>query len=764
MNKQLKRSFSEKIRSFFMMETTKKAKRSIFNSLWAVVFGLLISCLFIAVFYQLRPATYLFKLFKAGATKTKDELWKYLIIYGITSLGVGFSFKAGLFNIGASGQMMMGGITSLLILGKYLKGGTSGGNDGIGFLIMLAAMLAGFIYAAIAGFLKAYFKIHEVVSTILLNWIAVYIGQFLFSAKFDIKKLGMPGNESTTSAIFDFTGNIFNSKNIIIFGMVVFILLVLSLFFMFRYTSLGYKIKMNGINKDASSYAGVNQKLTTILSLGFSGALSGLAGFIFFLFKEKKYMTGELTQPLGIGFDTISISLLGLNNPIGIVFSSTFYAILKNGTVGVRFAGYATSKINDGGVEVIIGIIIYTAALSSSFSTFQPIKWFRMKLAQWTQKSYKSYKTDVYDKKIKEINEKNKTLLAKAKEVQNKNKEEYKKILNQIKTLDLATAKLIREQARIQQEIKKYETRIEKLSKNSTDNNQLEEIKKNLNKLNKKALSAKEVEQIFANLSKKKHELGSKLAEHGYYEVKDIKAETRSKKIQLKQELTKRKNLAYERYMFRTRILSDLIKIHHGVSVINNSKLANDIYLNTLLEQREGLEILDDEYEKLVEENKIIFGSYGDYKSIQMMKFYQEISNLKQLKKTGLSLEKLTASEKKLNELKTNEKFRNSYLTHLRALAFLIRDSDFKDYTRKLIDILKTSISNEQIKKINEKISSSIDKKVNVIKQNIEKIKPEVKTERTKYSKMLSSETDLTEFDKFKNSCTYMQTLARGGR
>ncbi|WP_406617076.1 ABC transporter permease subunit [Mycoplasmopsis adleri] len=496
-NSTQKTSFGDKVRGFFMLDSTKKTSRGIFNSLWAVFFGLAISAIFIAISYQEDPFRYFWSLFDSGFSLNKTSLVYNFLIYGIASIGVGFAFRSGLFNIGVAGQMTFAGVASILIFGKYVGTTGTGGNDALGFGILLVAMLIGFAYSALAGILKAYFKIHEVVTTILLNWITVFIVQFFFN-KFDLTSLSIAPNDSGRSAVFKFTGTLFNRDTFWIFALVFLFVLAAGTFIVLQFTSLGYKIKMNGLNKDASTYAGVNQKLTTIMVMGFSGALAGFAGFTYFLMFNQGTEGAKFTQPLLIGFDTIAISLLGMNSSIGILLSSIFYASLQNGAINIaNVQYYTTSSIVEGGDKIIIGIILYVAALSNALSNFRPIEFCKKHIAMSSQKSYKLFAKNVYKARLAHIKREYKIAIGRAKALQQYNKDEYKKILKELKEYQNLIISITQYQSKIQN--KKsflYDAEKHELAKSN-----YEQIQKELSEINK------ELEKL------------------GYFEVKKLQRE-----------------------------------------------------------------------------------------------------------------------------------------------------------------------------------------------------------------------------------------------
>ncbi len=500
------KNFWRKVKKGVNADSAVSTRRKAYNSIWSVVFGIFVSSVVLLLFFQTNPFEFFTQVVKATTNKGNID-WVYIfIIYSLASIGVGFSFKTGLFNIGVAGQMSLSGVICFALINKSNVIDATGviKSQGLVFAIMLLSIVIGFLYAAIAGLCKAFFNIHEVVSTILLNWVAVYIGSFIFGSKSPFNNDFVFANSPTGSATITITGGLFDKDSFWILGIVLVAFVALTLYMIFAFTSLGYKIKMNGLNKDASSYAGVNQKLTTVLSLGFSGALAGLAGFIHFVYKAKQYDVVALSSPLPLGFDTIAISLIGINSPIGILFSSVFYTMLEFSRIEL-IGYYSTSGVKEGGIDLVVGVIIFTSALAVMFTNFKPIRKFRMWIALLTQKVYKGHYA-TYKEKVNTVKENTKKLLDEAKLVYQKNKPKYNEIKSKIKALE---------------------------------NEVLIKVKLGTDKKSQTKLSNHDIEKIFQALAKQKSVLNQELATYGYFDKKDIKNLKNVKLTQLKVELNK---------------------------------------------------------------------------------------------------------------------------------------------------------------------------------------------------------------------------------
>lgn len=276
----------------------------------------------------------------------------------LTGLGVAFAFKTGLFNMGAEGQFIIGTIVAFLV----------GYNLDLPPVILpivaiILAMVIGAIYGAIAGFIKAKFGIHEVISTIMLNWIAFYFQNFV------VYRFRQPNSMSSfnvadkakitlfTDAAKRFDG--FFSKFFrapIHWGTIIAIVAVIIVWYILNKTTLGYELKAVGLNREASEYGGINAGNKIIQSMAISGAISSLAGVTQVL--GFTYNLSILSSMQNFGFDGLAVSLLASNNPIGVIFSGLFFGSLKYAGGNLQRTMGVPSEI----ISIIIGtIILFTA-------------------------------------------------------------------------------------------------------------------------------------------------------------------------------------------------------------------------------------------------------------------------------------------------------------------------------------------------------------------------------------------------------------------
>lgn len=277
----------------------------------------------------------------------------------LTGLGVCFAFQTGLFNMGAEGQFIIGTIVGFLVGYKLPLPPIIHP-----IVAILLAMLAGALYGALAGFIKARFGIHEVISTIMLNWVAFYFQNFVgyanqqpnSMASFDVldsAKITM-FDKATIKTFGPFFKKFFKAP--IHYGTLLAIIAVIIVWYILNKTVLGYELKAVGLNREASEYGGINSGKKIVQSMAISGAICALAGVTQIL--GFTYALSIISAMDNYGFDGLAVSLLAGNNPIGVIFSGLFFGSLKYAGSNIqRVMGVPTEIIN-----IIIGtIILFTA-------------------------------------------------------------------------------------------------------------------------------------------------------------------------------------------------------------------------------------------------------------------------------------------------------------------------------------------------------------------------------------------------------------------
>ena len=267
-----------------------------------------------------------------------------------TALAVDVARRAGLFNIGVSGQMLAAGFTATLIVGY------SGLNAIIAKpLVIVVGMLAGAFIGAIIGILKYKFNINEVVSSIMLNYIIMYLNSFFINTYF-VDPVSRQSKEISQSSRLTLTDTLINDlKMDIPLGIILAIIAVIIIWIILEKTKLGFELKAVGYSRLAAKYAGINVGKNMIIAMLLSGALSGLAGVTYYLGYVGSIQPKVL---INTGFDAIAISLLGNNNPFGIVFSTMLISSINKGSTYMKSIAGVDAEIT----SVITGIILLFSA------------------------------------------------------------------------------------------------------------------------------------------------------------------------------------------------------------------------------------------------------------------------------------------------------------------------------------------------------------------------------------------------------------------
>jgi simple sugar transport system permease protein len=243
-----------------------------------------------------------------------------------TGLAVAVAFRAGLFNIGGEGQFWIGAITAA-VAGVYL------GSLGVfGMVLALAAcVITGFLWGAIPGFLKAYFGAHEVITTIMLNFVAINLATYLALNPFRSKAL-VPGTAAIDlAARIPFLGLGLGRAN---YGFVFGLVAAAAAYLLLWRTKRGFELRAVGLSPGAASYAGMRIGVTTVLALAIGGALAALGGG-----EEVLGVYGKMTIPFvaNVGFNGIGVALLGRNHPVGVVLGAILFGGMVAGAQEMQF-------------------------------------------------------------------------------------------------------------------------------------------------------------------------------------------------------------------------------------------------------------------------------------------------------------------------------------------------------------------------------------------------------------------------------------------
>lgn len=276
----------------------------------------------------------------------------------LTGLSVAFAFKAGLFNIGASGQFLMGTIFSVAV--------------GVSFpglpavihmpLALLAGVAGGALWGAIAGWLKVWKGAHEVITTIMLNYIAsLFAGWTVYAGGTAGQTPGPLSDPVAAARAISQTRDVLESARIpqllpqifdrVHWGIALALLVAWLIWWVLWKTTLGFEIRTVGQNPHAAHYAGIRVGRTMALSMAVAGGLAGLAGAVETLGLNYKFAP-EFTG--GVGFEGITIALLGQTHPLGVVLSSFLIGGLNAGSAKMQFDSGVAKEI----IQVVQALVL----------------------------------------------------------------------------------------------------------------------------------------------------------------------------------------------------------------------------------------------------------------------------------------------------------------------------------------------------------------------------------------------------------------------
>jgi ABC-type uncharacterized transport system permease subunit len=320
----------------------------------AIMLGLLAGAVLMAVTGN-NPVTGFVYLFKGGLMSIErfGNTLATATPLILTGLSVAFAFRTGLFNIGSAGQMLIGGLCATAVgLTITLH------KPALLCMMMLSAMLGGALWGLVPGLLKAKFNVHEVVSTIMMNWIAYWTVYYVVPSYFKGAYLETESRKIPDAASLKvkWLTEMFNGSYINL-GFFLAIASVIIVVFILNRTTLGYELKAVGFNRHAAEYAGIKAGRNIVMSMMIAGALSGLAGLAFYAGYASNIQIGVLPSQ---GFDGIAVSLLGANSPWGVFGAAIFFGLLHSGKGFIN----AMTSIPPEIADTIIATIIYFSATS----------------------------------------------------------------------------------------------------------------------------------------------------------------------------------------------------------------------------------------------------------------------------------------------------------------------------------------------------------------------------------------------------------------
>lgn len=325
----------------------------------AILIGFAVGAIFLLI-AGISPSVAYGKLVDSIFGKPKYIIWTltYAAPLILTGLSVAFSFRTGVFNIGAEGQYIVGQVAAGLVgIMLHLPAAIEIP------LCLIAAIAAGCLWSLIVGVMKVKRGIHEVLSFIMFNWIAFYLSNYVVN----LKAIHKEGGGEASKDVAD-TAKILMPKVVATvtkctaanWGIVIAILAAILIWFIIGKTTLGFQLRAVGCSRTGAEYAGISSNRIYLMSTAISGALAGLGGAVQIL--GMSYRIPQFSGQEMYGFQGLTVALIASSNPIGCIFAGLFYGAMKYGGTKLSLVN-APSEI----VDIIMGTIIFFIAISHVF-------------------------------------------------------------------------------------------------------------------------------------------------------------------------------------------------------------------------------------------------------------------------------------------------------------------------------------------------------------------------------------------------------------
>jgi len=288
----------------------------------------------------------------------------------LAALAFIFAYRCGLFNIGIAGQMLLSGFVASITVGymKNLSGAVAKP------LVILIGIVVGGLLGAFVGFLKYKFNIHEVVSTIMINYIISYLTGFFINSKF-VDPISRASKVISTQSRLTYTKVLIGGYYCNVpLGIVLALVMAFIVHFIFEKTVFGFELRAVGSNRNAARYSGINVGRQIVFAMMLSGILAGLAGVTYYLGYTNQILPKTLA---GMGYDAIATALLGNSNPLGAILSSMLITLFQNGSNYMSSVLGVAKEI----ASVITGILLLFSACGGYFRYVS--KSYLEKLAGW---------------------------------------------------------------------------------------------------------------------------------------------------------------------------------------------------------------------------------------------------------------------------------------------------------------------------------------------------------------------------------------------
>ena len=376
------KDFPQKVKNYPYKELPGKVKLlltsdgaiKLYSSLGCIIVSLIIGLIILVAIDPQNAFPEFLNLITGGMTFGSTNFFAILANAApllCCGLSIVFANKTGMFNIGVAGQYVIG------IFGTFLFARQFGSPW---YVCLLMAMIFGAVWGMIPGLLKAYFNVSEVLSGIMLNWIALFFTNYSFQTYLsscvnirDGSKTFKLAEANPSALLPDWnlrssTGGYFS------IAIIIAIIAALLIAFIIRKTTLGYQLKASGLNKEATRYAGIKDKRNIVISLAISGALAGLGASLYYLADLEQYSVQASSSLPQLPWNGIIVGFLGQLSPLGTIFATLFTSLITQGSRFMLQQSFPAEIAN-----IITGIIVYGSGLTTFLIYVVNKYWFKNK-------------------------------------------------------------------------------------------------------------------------------------------------------------------------------------------------------------------------------------------------------------------------------------------------------------------------------------------------------------------------------------------------
>lgn len=695
-------------------------------SILAILFGVVLGA--IVIFANgYNGITFFIEVFKKSTDTDKrfgdPTIYKtmlYFSAYLLLGLGLAIGFKIGIFNMGGSGQGVLGVGLAVVAISSYAQSHGLKFSDvpsSFAINVFLIFIVSGVAFSTFAGLLKVFFNIHEVVTTVMLNWTMWYFVKWLLE-KTTLSGKPLLGYDQINQTP-DMDPTWFNiGSNPYLLSLLIALSSIVIMWVIMTFTTFGYKFRMVGLQPEAARYAGIKNKMFLIATTSLQGLFIGL-GVMFYYFQIDKMINYNKDEVPSVGFDAIAVSLVAFNNFFGLIPVAFLWAVFKNGS-DLAVASPDFLGLSQNAAQLMFGTVIYGAAIFALFIKFAPFKFIKEQIYLYKDSALLYI---IGDKKIaiKNIKDQKKLIIKSDIVIQlgqkvEKAKEELVIALadTKLKTNDYESYLVLK--TKLKEEIKLIESDF-KSKKSEVSKDELANVLSNYRKL--KAIKKIEIKNNnnmkYKSIYTSKNNLG--IAKDNLKFEKGTQMDVIKGSIKLiRNDISNLKKQRYEEYMNKTNL--GVIRIYKSVVNSELYKVVNELTYVTI-ERDKKIQRWKKELKDKIKQIKLSAG-----KAINSKQAINSVSALDEIKKLNLSKnEKIKELKNRELEIlnKTLEELTNDYLSSKASKESELKNSQLDSNLKLQNELDSINLRYSQAKKRISKNS-----KFNVYKES-SKIKIEIK-------------------------------------